>query len=991
MALLKSGSQKYIKNGTIHEGAYWRFAWEQHSTDVPGTSLIKWKVYRGAEKEYSATAKPLCYFDIYYNNKKILNTTSEYRTFPKDEDKLQEDGEFIFQHDSKGKGNIAFEFEVFIYSDNYKTVLEIDLLENLPYTKCQAPTSLSLTPSIQKPGGNITLTWDGATGGTANPIKGYKAFYSILGNDNIVYEIAEEFIDSSAPNGKITWTLPNEDKYRNKTIQASIQVVGAISGYDSEKRVEKLGAVNTKPVLAAYRTSKTIVPSTGGNVNFTLYGQDKDNQSLSYYYETDESGKRPYENKTDIFVSDTKTFRFYVYDGLEYSDAVQIKIQKNTEPSCTITTSGDPYIDYKITCQTTGGQDNENKFQYYLSYDNKKILLQDEGEASYLIGDIRAKLGSLEIEREYKCQFWVVRNDGVEDWTSDKINISIYAPTVALRNDLGDQLFSGFPYFSKKVEVKFTNNYTNITKLALSTSTINAQLQIYQFNTEEFEYDEVFSKLRVNDSFDLNLGFNIIKTSAITISPTQGNSSLFGKDDFVFKAYTDSVLYIYIQASSDSRYGFSGEKGLTIKSGDNILSASYNSSSSDETGIRIYSVLGKQFYNTFIVDSNEPGSLGLNFELENKYGDKFSYSDELNINYEALATISRQPNLKTNDILLENWAYLKEGMPLSTDLELYSVLEPAVDFLYKKNGAASWQVLSNASFIKNQNDYDDTIYNARAYKYVCQDPFYTIGANEEDFEVEFGVRVSTGNRSYITDLQKANSPKLKVMSHKPPIIKVQDAFILNSTLTTTFDIENLGFTQVEGISFSKKVSLEIQNSSTRDFNNYQDALTWSLTENEIKSDFLHVSPILKTSFSTYVKGDKNNLYYPTEKTSQSKFWFLVYNIVPTVSYRKNHLGINTLSPSEREDSIVYVGSYGKRDKLYFVNSENKARTIDIESGGIDGFVVDCGSWTGIPGGLVPTNPDLPIGLATIAYTGDIKDLEQKTETIIIISGGSSEI
>lgn len=915
----------------------------------------------------------------------------EYRSFSTKEAE-QASGEFTFEHYSTGKGNITFTFEVYIYSDNYYTDLEIELSENYPYTECIQPTSWSLSPSIQKPGGDITFSWNGAKGGTANSITGYKVSYSVLDGEKPVYTIEKELVETSEPNYKTTWTLPDDDKYRGKTIQVSIQVIGTILGYDSEIETYSLGKINTKPILTLCRPSKTIVPSRGGEVSFALESEDEDSdsQTLSYYYETDSSSEKvSYTNGTNVSISDTTTFNFYAYDGLEYSEAKQIEIEKNTEPSCKLIASGGLYTDYRITCELAGGQPNDNKFTYYLSYDDIDVELQDEGQASYLVGDIRAKLGSMTAGQKYSCQFWATRDDGIETCTSDKIDVQVYAPVIVLKNELNEALSSGTPYFSKNVKVEFTGYSKNINTLTLSSVSVEPEDQICVFNTTNFKYGEVFSKMKVNDSFELNLGFNIIKTSAITIGPVQGNSSLFGGSNFAFRAYTDPTLFIYIKIPSEMKYGFSAEETLSIKLGNGKLEASYSDSSSDETGIRMYSVTGKDFYDTFIKNATESGSLELNFELKNKYGDTFSYSDTLNINYEAPATINNLSNLNLNveGTSLDNWAYLKEGMPLSTNLELYSVLAPSVDFLYKKSGTTSWQFLSKAVFTKDAGSYRDDLYNTRAYKYVCNGSFYEIGANEEDFEIDYGARVSTGNHSYIEELYS----QLEVRGHKPPIVKINKASILNSTLTTTFDIDPLGFTQIEGINFSKQISLEIQNSEAREFVGYKDTLAWSLTEDETKSDFLHVSPILKTSFSTYVKGDKNNLYYQTEKISQSKFYFLVYNIVPTVSYRKNHLGINTLSPSERDDSVVYVGSYGERDKIYFVNSENQIRTIDIKSGGINGFIVDCGSWTGIPGGLIPTNPDLPAGLATIAYTGDIKDLEQKTETIIVLSGGSSEI
>ena len=74
--------------------------------------------------------------------------------------------------------------------------------------------------------------------------------------------------------------------------------------------------------------------------------------------------------------------------------------------------------------------------------------------------------------------------------------------------------------------------------------------------------------------------------------------------------------------------------------------------------------------------------------------------------------------------------------------------------------------------------------------------------------------------------------------------------------------------------------------------------------------------------------------------------------------------------------------------IYFVSS-NHAASINLQNGSQTGFIIDGGSWDGTSGGIVPSDPQTPTGLARIAYTGEIEDLEQNSDTIIIFSGGSA--
>jgi hypothetical protein len=53
------------------------------------------------------------------------------------------------------------------------------IVKNYPYTNCGAPTSVTIGASRVKPGGNFTISWTGATAGTANAITGYRVEYKV--------------------------------------------------------------------------------------------------------------------------------------------------------------------------------------------------------------------------------------------------------------------------------------------------------------------------------------------------------------------------------------------------------------------------------------------------------------------------------------------------------------------------------------------------------------------------------------------------------------------------------------------------------------------------------------------------------------------------------------------------------------------------------------------------------------------------------------------
>ena len=76
----------------------------------------------------------------------------------------------------------------------------------------------------------------------------------------------------------------------------------------------------------------------------------------------------------------------------------------------------------------------------------------------------------------------------------------------------------------------------------------------------------------------------------------------------------------------------------------------------------------------------------------------------------------------------------------------------------------------------------------------------------------------------------------------------------------------------------------------------------------------------------------------------------VFNINPTVAYRKNYLGINTrdffvtVNNEEKNNGVVYISNTEDRPYIYLKSSEGSIRIINIITGEMDGFVLEGGTW-----------------------------------------------
>lgn len=198
-------------------------------------------------------------------------------------------------------------------------------MTEVTYTACTAPTSLSLSRSIQTPGSNVTLSWSGATAGVNLSISSYNVYrstsasgsYSYLGNTTgTSYSVA----------------APSAGSY----YYYKVITVASVSGYNSGYSGASGGLKgNTAPGAPSVSQNKTVIPSTGGSVTFTVSaGSDPDGQSLSLYYSTSSGGtKTAFTSPLTVSLTAAATYYFYTYDGLAYSSGTSKSVSKNTKPS----------------------------------------------------------------------------------------------------------------------------------------------------------------------------------------------------------------------------------------------------------------------------------------------------------------------------------------------------------------------------------------------------------------------------------------------------------------------------------------------------------------------------------------------------------------------------------------------------------------------------------------------------------------------------------
>lgn len=84
---------------------------------------------------------------------------------------------------------------------------QVTVSANPSYTKCKAPDSVSLNKTYVEPGGKITVSWRGASGGTGNSIQRYYVQQQVNGGS---WSSANPYnYNTSSDSGSLNVTLPN--------------------------------------------------------------------------------------------------------------------------------------------------------------------------------------------------------------------------------------------------------------------------------------------------------------------------------------------------------------------------------------------------------------------------------------------------------------------------------------------------------------------------------------------------------------------------------------------------------------------------------------------------------------------------------------------------------------------------------------------------------------------------------------------------------------
>ena len=1020
--------------------AYWEFRWEQEIIEA-GKSRINWWLEPGQDEGSNGLASQIK-LSINGNQVVFLEDTYGYYYRFSNPHTLETykgvnryaSGSFEIEHDLNGDASFSVGMEGRIYYnsnplDQTNAIFNLD--KNYPYSYIGQPTNINITPKIVTPGGHMTITWDSAANGIANPVASYQIWYRARdwGDNGWVWQRV------SADQNSFNFQLP-DDTARGQVIDIAIQADPTIAGYGSAQvwlgNVAKVNWRPSKPDVNWIDPSNQILPSTGGSPVFNLSpGVTGDiEQTASLYYSLSPDGEKFPCSTTFVgdFIDQNNnkeglSYYFYTYDGVEFSESTEeYRITLNTKPEVSFTFEGDKSSDSYLSFILNNGQLPENSLnEISIACTCKGVHFQIdkyiwESAARYNIGDIREKLSSyVEFEEGEiaEVQFDCTRFDGIEYSEQFIVNgINLKIPEITFKNDNGEE-----ERFSKQLKIALSSdgegNYSKVSVNENLWAEANDDKE-FLLNTSSLPYGQEIKQLTFNNNIKINLSDSCSKVDEIDIIPPIGSESPF--DVLNFQVYTDSSLQVTLRAMTGEQYGVGiNFPSLELAYGDNYestLEVEPNESSSDNTWI--YQFSGKELWNKFFKKDNETNeklSVSIRFGIINEFGDKFTKIFNLNLDYTQEAIVYKgdlntgelnlAPSLYTpiEDQVYElnKWVFLKESMPIYCSFSVLAFDQPYL-ILEQLDNNGKWFEIYTSSLSEciedlNINNYGDFIFNTspKCY-YINSKKIMEIEEILSNYNTNFRARVQTVNHeiNYVF-----YSNPILVQSHFAPIARFTQATFTSgqvpeeNLLQANLEIENPGFYDVDGIIETVAIKILEINEIVEEIDYSGQSCEWVGFNRFGSNEFLHIAPFLTTSLGTRLKTNNDiNRYFITTKNSFQFSNVVVYNTIPTISYRKNHLGINTLTPSAQENAIVTIGAYNNRNVIYLMSDQHTAE-INLQSGALNSFIIDAGSWDNTPGGIIPINPDIPTNLARIAYTGEIGDLEQDRADIIIFTGGSA--
>lgn len=845
-------------------------------------------------------------------------------------------------------------------------------LDFISYTQCGAPTVVNAS-GIIKPTDSFTVSWSGASSGQGQTISGYEIYYKISSDGSKPtikdYTGMTSISSSNSSSGSATITIKGATR-RDKIVCGVVTKGSAGPAYDSPINTGGEVTINSLPAApSSIKVSQGIVPSTGGVVTFTPeYDDDSEKGQInSVYYSFTPTGTKTLMSANSIRLNinhNTDTYYFWTYDGLEFSNSYTSKtIQINTKPTCSIVLSGNsvasewtnknstsstPYIiTPTLTIENGNNGQSSNKYNLWIQYSDfnsfsnykDKQIKSNYTSTTYTIADIRKELSNKKPPYYYRAA--VVRNDGIEDSDTKYSNIYYVNSVPEITQIFNKKDYSNVDglskYFDKALSFHFQydESYSSFTlnnkEIKLShdatekttygqienagfTKSGDTAISGYYDNNKDFTYTHKDSS--GNDYYIYKVKeFNINNLKIVKVNPWPLPSerlipgrfsiqNMFGVWDV-----NDDTLNEFGVTSIDEcfKYSLEGQDSVNIRP---------DSDSTYET-LNFSPTWNTQGDNT---DKNQSKKVTVQFI--NKFGSGFASIKDLEIIYEVTPQISGFSCYQATD------AKLKQGQNLEFEL--------SVSNCYNSGQQANIYITTNG-IERLLKSYALAPSDGQVYETLA----YTLDEIKNEEEIT-AFKVKITNNANTSCEEVLPNQTIKFLKHTTPDVSLIRTDYQNEGdfgwVTVYFNSNNWGLSETLLSSKENNINLTLCKNG--------DAIsdTVSVEEEDSSKTFILIKSLGEGNWETadvYLKAEvtNNTNSVSTTYTQTATNSVIVYNLTPTIAYRKNYLGINTKTPELYEGAIMVIGNASGRDKIVYKSSDSTHPVCILVN-----FKIDGGTW-----------------------------------------------
>lgn len=951
----------------------------------PGVTQVSWTLTANGRSSYPRALQTRG--SLYVNGSWVWSGPNDLIYYTGNE---LASGSFNVTHSTSGAGSFEIEFkDIYIYSIDTRGegTHSFSLDTNYPYSDCVAPEDVWVADVSTN--GQATVTWTGASGGTANPITGYLIYYSktnpVTENDNYV-------------------------KSYTTSTSGSYIVSGLDRGCYYYFRIKTLGAhgnsylssdqtwtwMNRWPNTPQYSQVRIAYKETMGVPNVWASDPDNDNFKLQYGRTWEEWAD--YAPGTKIYPDQTYDFRAVDEHGEASYKLSAIPVVRNPKPTMTISTKGTISLE---SAQNSTEKSYARDIQISVTGNTGTSEVDIYAYHIYYQTSIDGKVFS---DRSYLTSFYVnsTSHTGMITLTNAQVPRNTYFRIVSKMEtknygDLTDDCIDSTVYYvppAPKIRKMYNNFSSN--SLEYSSNHFYNRMRIY------FDYDEDITNINI-----ILVGEKTISIGSVDMT-SKGNLTANGYSDFYLPETLTPGEYYQVKATFSSKHTsdtFTSEKIRMARRIDMVynldssnkqikpyteenlsfsLRNPYNSTSinypefyiKDSKAYRFFFVNGegeaelpvtlspKTSIDTFYFDvdcsqllskirtklvADGINSTGvLRADVVDIFGRKFTNSITINMDLrEPIVGVSNFA-VTINDQPLSSESFLYRGDKVEFSYSVIDYNRDNVQIVIQKSETdddsepTEWktQITTNLQ-LSSYGEY-------KVAKTTSGKVSYIIGEITTKKYIRYRVLV----RDTVSEKTSAWSTAGVIRVAQVPATVEIIGYSLdekpqssNKMITINYHISDLGINPSQNLGNAEayceyytdliEPTIDKQVSPITSTGNFSIKLDYSLPP-EANYIMVRVHVNTYTENSTHV-GNHG-------KKQSSTVYIIVPNTLATYSYRKNQFGINTNALDINESVALLIGYKKDKNTIVFQGPEGRKYVFNLDDGTMDGFTLNGGSW-----------------------------------------------